>query len=157
MQKRRKYLILTILTVGLLVFVFGVLPKLSLLHGEMDIDLHSGRCLSRNYVCGIKISEDIIETPLSKMISDVQQQEQPPLWKLESEWSDFPMKYSKGGELRSLCDSFANMMEVGILNNQVSNEQKKEYLLQFSDYLEKADIKKMNQYIDEIASIARKE
>jgi len=91
MKTKHKY-ITVVAIVFVVLFAMGVLPNLSILHGEMDIDLHSGKCRSRYYVSKIKITDTVRETKLSRLVSQTLQTEQTPLWKLDTKWSDFPLR-----------------------------------------------------------------
>lgn len=154
MKKKTKYSVVAGLVVLLLVFIFVILPSLdlTLLRGETDIDLHTGSCRSKYYFCGFKVGEKFSETEFSELVRELISQEKPPLWKLETEWSDFPVKYSKGGRLLTNCQSFVHLMVIGEYNGQINQELKKQYVHQFLEYLEKADVQKTEEFCTEIST-----
>ena len=163
MKKKYKHSILAGSIVLLLILVFGTLynfgmfDEFSLIHSETDIDLHTGKMRGRLYLCKIKMVEKVSETKFSKLVAEYVPQKKPPLWKLETVSSDFPLKYSKGGNLLSLCEGFVRVMELGEWSGRLDKEQKLKYLHQFLKHLEKADVQKIEDFYEEIASIVMKD
>lgn len=150
MKKKHKYIVIVAVSL-LLILVIGVLPGLSILHGEMDIDLHSGKCRSRYYVWTIKIVDRVGDTKLSKLVSQTLRTETHPLWKLETKWSDFPLRYSQGGRFKSSCDNFVGHLELGEELGKIDQDQKVRLIQEFMMSMKEKDVKRMEEICEEVA------
>lgn len=147
---KKKY-VTVVGVVFLLIFVIGVLPTLSIFHGEMDIDLLSGKCRSRYYVWKVKIIDQVEDTKLSKLVSTTSQTETTPLWKLETKWSDFPLRYSQGGRFKSSCDNFICHLEVGEELGRIDKDCKIALIQDFLNSMKAEDVQRMEEICEEIA------
>lgn len=157
MKKKHKYVVIVAVSL-LLIFVIGVLPGLSILHGEMDIDLHSGKVRSRYYIWKIKIidRDRVRDTKLSKLISETLHTETEPLWKLETKWSDFPLRYSQGGRFKSSCDGFVDHLGLGEKLGQIDQDTKIRLIQDFMNAMKAKDIKRMEEICEEVALLYQK-
>ena len=148
---KKKHYIAIASVVFLLIFIIGVLPGLSILHGEMDIDLHSGKCRLRYYVWKIKIDDRVVETKLSKLISETLHTETEPLWKSETKRSDFPLRYRQGGRYKSSCDDFVDRLELGEELGKIDQDQKVRLIQEFMMSMKEKDVKRMEEICEEVA------